>query len=113
MQDVQKGICPVLKALSALQCLGGIFDHDPIHEVVDVLEVVVEGHTVHAAVLGDIIDGDLIQRLLKQQLFQRCLQRPFCSLRHEIHPFPAAHTVPLTVVAALWGQRSKNTSFIL
>ena len=26
MQDVQKGICPVFKALSALQRLGGIFD---------------------------------------------------------------------------------------
>ena len=80
MQDVQIGFIPGLKALSALQDLGGVLHKDPVHQIVDVFEMVIEGHTVHTAVLGDVVDRDLVEGLLEQQLFERSLQRPLGRL---------------------------------
>ena len=53
--------------------------------------MIIEGHTVHTAVLGDVVDRDLVEGLLEQQLFERCFQRAFCRLCHEnAHPFAFA-----------------------
>ena len=75
----------------AFQCLCGILHQDPVHQIVNILEMVVKGHAVHAAVLGNVVYRDLIQRLAEQQLFERCFQRAFCRLCHEnAHPFAFA-----------------------
>ena len=80
VQDVQKRFGPCIKALAAFHRLGCIFRQDPVHQIVNILEVVVEGHAVHAAILGDIVDRDLIEGLFQQQLFQRCFQCPLRCL---------------------------------
>ena len=80
LQNVQKCLVPGLKALSALQDLGGVLHKDPVHQIVDVFEMIIEGHTVHTAVLGNVVDRDLVEGLLEQQLFERCLQRPLGRL---------------------------------
>ena len=91
LQGVQKRLAPGLKVLAALQRLGGILHQDPVHQVVYILEMVVKGHAVHTAVLGNIVDRDLVQWLFQQQLFERCFQRAFCRLCHEnAHPFAFA-----------------------
>ena len=79
-QDIQKRLIPVVHALAALQGLLGVFDEDPVHKVVDILKMVIKRHAVDAAVLGDIVDGDLVEGLLEQHLFQRRFQRPFRCL---------------------------------
>ena len=80
VEDVQKALLPGGVGLFALQRTGGVLRAGPFHQVVNVLKVVVEGHAADAAVLGDVADGDFVQRLLEQQVFQRCLQRPFGGL---------------------------------
>jgi len=52
--------------------------------------VVIKGHAVDAAVFGDVVDGDLVERLLQQQMLQRRLQRPLRDLRHGVTSFSAA-----------------------
>ena len=44
--------------------------------------MIIEGHPIDPAVLGDIADGDLIQGLLGQELFQRVFQGVFGKLGH-------------------------------
>ena len=90
-QHIAEGVAPRLKVLMAFQCLCGILHQDPVHQVVNILEMVVKGHAVHAAVLGNVVYRYLIQRLAEQQLFERCFQRAFCRLCHEnAHPFAFA-----------------------
>ena len=79
-QNVQIGFAPCTKTLAAFHRLGRIFHQDPVHQIVNILKVVVEGHAVHAAVLGDIVDRNFVQGLFQQQLLERCLQCPFCRL---------------------------------
>ena len=48
--------------------------------VTNILEMVIKGHAVDPAVLGDIVDRNFVQGLFQQQLLERCLQCPFCRL---------------------------------
>ena len=66
----------------------GVLFAGPLDQVVDVLEVVIEGHTVDAAVLCDVVDGNFAERLLQEQIFERCGQRPLGNLGHR-PPLPA------------------------
>ena len=88
-QNVQECFIPVVDVFPALHRLPGILHHDPVHQIIDILKMVVKRHPVDTAVLGDIVDRDFIERLLNQQLFERSFQRPFCRLCHKTHPFPA------------------------
>ena len=88
-QNVQERFITVVDVFPALHRLLGILHHDPVHQIIDILKMVVKRHPVDTAVLGDIIDRDFIERLLNQQLFERSFQRPFCRLCHKTHPFPA------------------------
>lgn len=74
-------------ALVFFERFTGVFYASPFHKVIDILEVIVKGHPVDPAVLCDVIDGDFIQRLLEQQVFQGLFQRSFCNLRHILSPF--------------------------
>ena len=71
---------PRSRSQSSVGPPGGVLHKDPVHQIVDVFEMVIEGHTVHTAVLGDVVDRDLVEGLLEQQLFERCLQRPLGRL---------------------------------
>ena len=84
LQDLQKALLPCVVGLLPGQRAGGALDARPLDQVVDVLEMVVEGHAVHAAVVGQVGDGDLIQRLFGQQVFQRGDERALCHLRHGV-----------------------------
>ena len=88
-QNIQERFIPVVDVFPVLHRLPGILHHDPVHQVIDILKMVVKRHPVDTAVLGDIVDRDFIERLLNQQLFERSFQRPFCRLCHKTHPFPA------------------------
>ena len=44
--------------------------------------MVIERHAVDAAVVGDIADGDFMERLLQEQIFKRLLQRAFGQIGH-------------------------------
>ena len=48
----------------------------------NILEMIIEGHTVDTAVLRDIVDRDLRDRLLKEQVLQGLFQRSFGYLGH-------------------------------
>ena len=70
-------------------------DAGPLHQVVDVLEVVVEGHAADAAVLGDVPDGNLVQGLFQQHMLQGFLQSLLCGVWHiTAPPFRAAGSLP-------------------
>ena len=82
LKDLQKALLPGLRRLLACQCTGRILNARPLHKVIDVLEMIVKGHAVDPAVLGDVRHRDLVQRAFRQQVFQRRFQRPFRDLRH-------------------------------
>ena len=76
-EDLQKSLLPRVIGLFFVQSPSGIFQTSPLHKVVDVLEMVVKGHAVDAAVLGNIADSDFCQRFFQQQIFQGLFQSPF------------------------------------
>lgn len=86
LKDIQQALLPGLIGDLSLQGLPGILHASPFHQVIDILEVIIEGHAADAAVLGNIIDGHFIQGLLQEQIFQRCFQRPFRYLGHKRLP---------------------------
>ena len=86
VEDLNKALLPGIVGLFVGQCLGSVLHAGPFHQVVDILEVIVEGHAADAAVLGDIADGDFGKRFFPQQVFQRLLQRAFGDLGHGASP---------------------------
>ena len=44
--------------------------------------MVIERHAIDTAVIGDIADGDFMERLLQEQIFKRLLQRAFGQIGH-------------------------------
>ena len=56
--------------------LGLMVQEEP-EQVIDVLKVIVEGLTVDLAVFYDLLDGNVVQKLFCQQVFQRHRQRQF------------------------------------
>lgn len=87
VEDLNQSFLPCVMALVFFERFTGVFYASPFHKVIDILEVIVKGHPVDPAVLCDVIDGDFIQRLLEQQVFQGLFQRSFCNLRHILSPF--------------------------
>ena len=82
LKDLLKALLPGLVGLLPSQGLGRVLLAGPLDKVIDVLEVVVERHAVDAAVVGDVADGDLVERLLQQQILERLLQRALGEFRH-------------------------------
>ena len=62
---------PCVIGLILIEGTLGILQTRPFHQIVNVLEMIVEGHAVDAAVLCDVANGDLGQRFFQQQIFQR------------------------------------------
>ena len=82
LKDLLKALLPGLVGLLPSQGLGRVLLAGPLDKVIDVLEVVVERHAVDAAVIGDVADGDLVERLLQQQILERLLQSALGEFRH-------------------------------
>ena len=80
LEDLQKALLPRLIGLFARQSAAGVLLTAPLHQIIDVLEVIVKRHAVDTAVIGDVADSDLVQGLFQQQLFQRRFQRPLGDL---------------------------------
>ena len=74
LEDLQESLLPGFVGLFLVQRFFGVLKARPLHQIVDVLEMVIEGHAVDTAVLGNVIDGDFGQRLFQQQILQRLLQ---------------------------------------
>ena len=68
LQDLQKALLPGVVGLLPGQRTGRALDAGPLDQIVDVLEMVVERHAVHAAVFGQVGHGDFVQRLFGQQV---------------------------------------------
>ena len=44
--------------------------------------MIIKRHAVDTAVVGNIADGDFMERLLQEQVFKRLLQRTFGQIGH-------------------------------
>ena len=69
LENLQKALLPGVVGLLPGQRTGRALDAGPLDQIVDVLEMVVERHAVHAAVFGQVGHGDFVQRLFGQQVF--------------------------------------------
>ena len=83
LKDPEIALLPCVIALPALQQPVGILITGPFDEVIDILEVIVKGHAADAAVLGNVVDGDLLQGLFPQEIFQRRLQGTLGNVGHD------------------------------
>ena len=54
----------------ALECLFGVGHADPFQEIIDVLEMVVEGHAVQPAVVHYVCNGYFIKRFFNKEFLQ-------------------------------------------
>ena len=70
LEDLQKSLLPRFISLFLIQRSLGILQARPFHKIVNILEVVIKGHAVDTAVLGNVIDGDFGQRFFQQQILQ-------------------------------------------
>ena len=70
VQYVEIALLPSGHRLAPGDCALGIFLKRPFHQVVDVLEVVVERHAADAAILRDVSDGDFRKRFGGQLPFE-------------------------------------------
>ena len=82
--------------------------------------MIIEGHTVDAAILRDIVDRDLRDRLLKEQVLQGLFQRSLCNLGQLGHllnalqeslPFALADPADHILDAALFHLAQPSRSF--
>ena len=69
LKDLQQSLLPGLVGLLALERLGRVFHTGPLHQIVDILEMIVKRHTADTAVLRDIANGDPIQAFCLHHLF--------------------------------------------
>ena len=63
LEDLEQALLPRVIGLFLFQRPARVLQTDPLHQIVNVLEMVVEGHAVDAAVLRKVVDRDLRQRL--------------------------------------------------
>ena len=75
LKDLLQPLLPGIVGLFPLKRPGGVLHTGPLHQVVNILEMVVEGHPADAAVLRNVPNGNFVQRLLQQHPLQGRLQR--------------------------------------
>ena len=120
------GFPVVQHQVKLLDDLHGLLLQHPLEQRVDVLKVIIEAVAIQAAVLHDLVDRDLGQRLFVHQLLQRRSQRPLRFLRGacafhgiEILPYfticitiskanPLVNTIRLPRLLVNFGHLSKN-----
>ena len=71
MTEGDKTVLPAFIVFFAIDGSSALVKAYPFDEIIYILKMIVKCHTVYAAVVGDVADGDLVQRLFQQQLFQR------------------------------------------
>ena len=82
LEDLLKALLPCFIGLLSCQRLRRVLLTRPFDQIVDVFEMVIERHAIDTAVIGDIADGDFMERLLQEQIFKRLLQRAFGQIGH-------------------------------
>ena len=82
LEDLFKALLPCFIGLLSCQRLRRVLLTRPFDQIVDVFEMVIERHAIDTAVIGDIADGDFMERLLQEQIFKRLLQRAFGQIGH-------------------------------
>ena len=70
LKDLQQPLMPGLIGLFLIECAFGILKAGPFHQIVNILEMIIEGHAVNAAVVRDVAHRDLRERLFQQQILQ-------------------------------------------
>ena len=81
-QNLQKALLPGIIGFLPGQRAGSVLLAAPFHKVVNILKVVIKGHAVDPAVVGQVADRDFVQRFVAQQFLERSFQCALCHLRH-------------------------------
>ena len=68
LEDLSHSLLPGVVCLLILQCPLSILDAHPLHKIINILEMIIKGHAADPALLAQIIDRDLVDRLLQKQL---------------------------------------------
>ena len=74
LKDLEDPLLPGVIGLLPGQGPGSVRQAGPLHQVVDILEMIIKCHAADAAVRCDVLDGDLIQGLFQHNFFQGGLQ---------------------------------------
>ena len=59
----------------------------PVQQIVDILKMIIKGLTADFRIVRDILNGDAVQRRLRQELFQGHGEHAFCRIGHGFTPF--------------------------
>jgi hypothetical protein len=62
-KQTQKTFVPSVVRHFAVHGSHGVLCAGPLHQIVNVLEVIVKGHTTDTAVIGDVLNGNFVQWL--------------------------------------------------
>ena len=63
-----------------------IFNTAPLHQIINILKMIIKCHPANTAVCCQIVNRNFIKRLLKQQFFQRHFQSLLCHICHLLSP---------------------------
>ena len=88
IEDRKKAFLPSRVGLVVFESLVGILDASPFHKIAHILEMIVKGLTVDPAVLDDVGNGDLVERLLGQEVLQGSGHRALCDIAHRLPLYP-------------------------
>ena len=86
LEDVHQRALP---GGSILQSLGGLMLQKPVEQVINILEVVVEGLPIDFAVLHDLLYRDVVQKLFLEQMFEGIGQGKLCAGSQWTHLLPS------------------------
>ena len=70
LKDLGKAFLPGIVSFLIPKGFFAVFHTCPLHQIIDILEMIVKCHAADPAVLCQICDGNLIKRFLFQKLFQ-------------------------------------------
>ena len=82
LKYIQKALVPGIVSLLFFKRFSCVFKARPFHKVVNILKMIIEGHPVYAAILGNIVYRYLGKRFFQKKIFKRLLECPFSYLRH-------------------------------
>ena len=86
LEDLQHSFLPGVIGFLPLQRLPAVLDAAPLHQIVDILEMIVEGHPADTTVRRQILDRDLVQLFVLQQFLEGRFQCVLGTIRHDSIP---------------------------
>ena len=82
LKNVLQSHLPTLSSWFCLKNSIGILNKRPLHQIINILEMVVKSHPTNPTLICQVLNCNLAQGLLKKQTLQRLLQSPFGYLCH-------------------------------